>query len=516
MRVRGRFIALFVGLLVFCSWPADTFAQSTQHPPEGFDAIFNGKDLEGWYGGETRDPSFSKGWGEPRWSGYTNQLHEAVAKHWRIENGELIGNGAGPDLVCWGQYSDFEMWIDWKVSKYGESGISLRHQPGVALWDTTSAALKQRGANKGSGGLSQNKRQGQFPSQHADQPTGQWNRMYIRMVGPYITVILNDKKVLDNIALENAYAPGSPIDPRGSIHLRTRGGEVRFRNIAVRELSDQASNTVLNEAAEDENDFMPLLNGKDLSGWIGTTSSYELIEGGIRCKRGGGGYMITEKQYRDFVVRLEIKLPPGGNNGLAIRAPGPGGAMELQVLDDPHKKFKNLKPDQYHGSAYGIKPAYPGYLRTTGQWNYQEVYVKGDHIRVVLNGYEILNVRLKEAAPNNAAAMRVQGHFGFISHNDPVAFRKRPDQRTEVERNVGSVRLNELPEHDRQVLHAPLQCDLVGRVQEVQAVALDLAAAIPDLHRLAVVVAGDGEDRAVGDLAVGGDESAAIHPDALA
>ena len=423
MSVHRRLTALFVGLFVFCCWAGTAHPQGKQHPPEGFDAIFNGADLEGWYGGETRDPGFSKGWGEPQWSGYINQLHRQVANHWRIENGELIGTGAGPDLVNWGQYSDFEMWVDWKVSKDGESGISFRHQPGITLWDTTSATLRQRGADKGSGGLSQNKHQGQSPSERADKPTGQWNRMYVRMVGPYITVILNDKKVLDNAALENAYDADSPIDARGSIHLRTRGGEVRFRNIAIRELSAEASNAVLSEVAGDDSDSTPLFNGKDLSGWIGATNSYELIEAGVRCKRGGGGYMITAKQYRDFVVRLEIKLPPGGNNGLAIRAPGAGGAMELQVLDDPDKKFKHLKPDQYHGSAYGIKPAHRGYLRPTGQSNYQEVYVKGDHIRVVLNGYEILNVKLKEAAPNNAAAMRTQGHFGFISHNDPVAFR---------------------------------------------------------------------------------------------
>lgn len=367
--------------------------------------------------------SFSKGWGEPQWSGYRNNLHRRVTEHWRIEGSELIGTGAGPDLVCWGEYGDFEMWIDWKVAPNSESGISLRNQSGIKLWDAGSDALRERGADKGSGGLLQNKTQGQSPSERADKPAGQWNRMYVRMVGPYVTVVLNGKKVLDNAALDNAYDASHPIDARGAIHLQTLAGEVRFRNIYLRELTDEASNKVLVEAVGDDADYTPLFNGKDFTGWIGATNSYEIIDGGVRCKRLGGGYMVTQKQYSDFIVRMEIKLPPGGNNGLAIRAPGPGGAMELQVLDDPHEMFAKLKPDQYHGSAYGIKPAHCGYLRPTGEWNHQEVYVKADHIRVILNGYEILNVKLKEAAPNNSAAMRTRGHFGFISHNDPVAFR---------------------------------------------------------------------------------------------
>ena len=423
MKKRDRLITLVIlPLLIFCA--ASAIAQDAQHPPEGFKAIFNGKDIDGWYGGETRNPSFSEGWGEPQFARYRNDLHRKVPKHWRIEDGELIGTGAGPDLVSWGNYSDFEMWIDWKVSTNSEAGIGLRYQPGIKLWDTSSAALRERGADKGSGGLTQNKAQGQALSKVADKPAGQWNRMYVRMVGPYATVVLNGKKVLDNAKIVNAYDPNSPIAARGAIHLQTQAGEVRFRHIYIRELSDEASNKVLNQASGDEKDYTPLLNGKDLTGWIGATKSYEIIEDGVRCKRLGGGKMLTAKQYSDFIVRMEIKLPPGGNNGLAIRAPGPGGSvLELQVLDDPHKMFAKLKPDQYHGSAYGIKPAHRGYLRPTGEWNHQEVYVKGDHVRVTLNGYEILNVKLKEAAPNNAAALRTEGHFGFISHADPVAFR---------------------------------------------------------------------------------------------
>lgn len=424
MATRSNLLTFFTLTLALCGWSADAAAQDKQAAPDGFESIFNGRDLEGWEAGETKDPKSFEGMSEPDWYHYRKGLYGRVPKHWRVEAGELIGTGAGPDLVTWDHYGDFEMRLEWKVSPDGHAGICLRRFPEIKLCDTASKTLKEKGADKGSGGLSRNKEQGKFPSEVADKPAGQWNKMVVQMVGPYVTVILNGKKVLDNVGLENAFEPGSPIHASGPIHLRTLGGQVRYRNISIRKIHPEASNAVLDEAAGDDADFTQMFNGKDFTGWIGATNSYELIEGGIRSKRGQNGRLVTDEQYSDFVVRFEFKLPPGGNNGLMIRAPGVGGAaVELQVLDDTHVMHKKLKPYQYHGSAYGIAPARRGYLRPVGKWNHQEVSVKRDHVRVVLNGYLILDTKLKEAAPNNAAAAREQGHFGFTSHLDPVAFR---------------------------------------------------------------------------------------------
>ena len=122
------------------------------------------------------------------------------------------------------------------------------------------------------------------------------------------------------------------------------------------------------------------------------------LTGAVLCKPGHGGNIYTDTVYDDFAVRLEFRLPPGGNNGLAIRYPGEGnaaydGMTELQVLDTNHPIYAGwLKPTQYHGSAYGIKAAHNGYLRPTGQWNFQEVTVQGSTIKVELNGTVILDV----------------------------------------------------------------------------------------------------------------------------
>ena len=179
--------------------------------------------------------------------------------------------------------------------------------------------------------------------------------------------------------------------------------------------------------------FTALFNGRDLTGWIGAVDGFEVRDGAIVCKTGQGGTLFTRGTYRNFVVRLEFKLPPAGNNGLAIRYPGTGdpayaGMTELQVLDDGDQKYANLDPRQAHGSAYGMVAATRGHLKPVGQWNEQEVTVTGSTIKVVLNGATILDADLSTVTSFMADSPhpgkdRTEGHFGFAGHNDPVAFR---------------------------------------------------------------------------------------------
>ena len=110
-------------------------------------------------------------------------------------------------------------------------------------------------------------------------------------------------------------------------------------------------------AADDEAGFVSVFNGKDLTGWAGPIDNYEVKDGAIVCKPGKGGTIYTKEEFADYVVRLEIKLPPGGNNGLAIRYPGSGdtayvGMCEIQVLDDSSPKYKKLDPRQYNGALF--------------------------------------------------------------------------------------------------------------------------------------------------------------------
>ena len=227
----------------------------------------------------------------------------------------------------------------------------------------------------------------------------------------------------------------TPLLPaKGVIHLQTHGGEIRWRNIKARAIGSEEANWLL-RGNDEAQGFKSVFNGlKAQSGWAGARENYEVRDGAIACKAGKGGTLVHRGCLRRLSSRgWNSKLPAGGNNGLAIRYPGEGNAAyaamcELQVLDNTAEKYAKLDQRQYHGSAYGIAPAHRGYLRPVGEWNFQEVTVKGSTIKVELNGTVILDTDVAEAkeymanSPHPGIGLK-EGHFGFAGHNDPVMFR---------------------------------------------------------------------------------------------
>jgi hypothetical protein len=360
---------------------------------------------------------------------------EDLKKHWTVADGEIINDGKGVYLTTDKDYGDIELWVDYKMVPKGDSGIYLRGTPQVQIWDYTEAGGQWKlGADKGSGGLWNNSpgAPGKDPLVLADKPFGEWNTFRIIQVGARTTVYLNGKLVVDNAILENYWDRKAPLFAKGPIQLQTHGSEIRWRNIFVREIAAEEANTILRKRSDKEG-FTAVFNGKDFEGWGGPVENYEVVDGALACKAGTGGTIFTKEEYGDFVARLEIKLPPGGNNGLAIRYPGMGdtayvGMCELQVLDNDSPKYAKLDPRQAHGSAYGMAPAHRGYLRPAGEWNYQEVTVKGPTIKVELNGSVILNTDLSKITEYMANSPhpgkdRTSGHFGFAGHGDAVQFR---------------------------------------------------------------------------------------------
>lgn len=186
---------------------------------------------------------------------------------------------------------------------------------------------------------------------------------------------------------------------------------------------------------EQASGFVSLFDGKTLAGWQGATDGYTVVDGAIQCLPEKGGNLLTEKEFGDFELRLEFRLPPGGNNGIGLRAPAQGHVategIEIQILDNTAEKYKTLAPYQYHGSVYGLIPAKRGYLRDVGVWNEQTIRLVGRKITITLNGDTIVDGDLDEALKNGAmdgkehpGAKRTTGRVGFLGHNDPVAFRK--------------------------------------------------------------------------------------------
>jgi len=237
---------------------------------------------------------------------------------------------------------------------------------------------------------------------------------------------------VDNVVMENYWDRSIPIYPTGSIELQAHGTDLAFRDIYVRELEEDLNTLTETEKSEG---FVSLFNGRDLTNWAGNEHSYTVEDGTIVIRpTQSGGNLYTEKEYSDFIFRFEFKLTPGANNGLGVRTPMEGDAAyegyELQILDNTAPEYATLQPYQYHGSVYGIIPAKRGYLKPVGEWNQEEVYLKGDQIRITLNGTTILEGDLKEASNNGTAdhrehpgLNRTSGHIGFLGHGSLLWFR---------------------------------------------------------------------------------------------
>jgi len=406
-------------------------------PPSGFTALYNGHDLSGWRGGETFD--------HRQWLALAPAVRAAketawtadMRKHWRAEGDELVNDGAGQYATTIKDYGDFELLVDYKTVPRADSGIYLRGCPQVQIWDSTEADKFSLGADKGSGGLWNNSpgAPGKDPLVKADRPFGEWNHFRVVMVGARVTVWLNDQLVVDHALLENYYDRKMPVPAHGPIQLQTHDGEIRWRKIFIREIGADEARAWLEHHDEDAS-FKPVFNGEDFTGWAGPLDNYEIVDGAIVCRPKLGGTIFTKEEFSDFAVRLEFKVPPGGNNGLAIRYPGEGdtayvGMCECQVLDDNYEQVTGNKidPRQAHGSAYGMVAAARGYQRPAGEWNFEEVTVKGSTIRVELNGTKILDGDLRKVTEFMAnhphpGKDRTSGAFGFAGHNDPVAFRR--------------------------------------------------------------------------------------------
>ena len=445
--------------------------------PAGFTPLFNGKDLSGWYGWSTQDPTDLWKMTAEELAAYKKKsveggltdkkgapTDEHINAHWKVENGEIVNDGHGLYLTTDKDYGDFELLVEYKALPEGDSGVYLRGVPQVQIWDTTKGDPRGLGQDKGSGGLWNNRKgsPGKDPSKKMDKPFGEWNSFKITMIGERVTVVFNGETVVDNCVLENYFAnkkagylawskPGAaptekkeqklengfmpdPVFPKGPIQLQTHGSEIRWRNVFIREIGSDEANKIL--ASRNAEGFEEHVNGKDLSNWQNAVESYEMVNGAIRCRPKMGGHLLTMDEFENGIIRVEYKVPVAGNNGIALRTPLGGhpasDGFEIQVLDsdgyNAQHKDHPLLPYQYNASLYHCVGAKHGYDRPVGEWNFEEIEVHGNKISVTLNGTKVLDVdtatfdRSQISHPPKGLD-HTKGYIGFAGHTDPVEFR---------------------------------------------------------------------------------------------
>ena len=179
---------------------------------EGFDPLFNGKDTTGW------------------------KLRRADGHNsWSIEGGVLkntVNAGEhGTDLVTERKFWNFTVRYEFQVPDGSNSGFYLRGRHEIQILGD----FKSGKATKGGNGAIYNHT---APSEFASKPGGEWQTVEATIIDNKITVILNGKKIHDNVVCD--VATGSEIDGNvkepGPIFLQGDHGTVSFRNMRIKAL----------------------------------------------------------------------------------------------------------------------------------------------------------------------------------------------------------------------------------------------------------------------------------------
>jgi len=241
---------------------------------------------------------------------------------------------------------------------------------------------------------------------------GEWTKWTLTAEGKKGVLELNGKKVWETDALE----PG-----RGLIGIQAEEKPFEFRNIRIKEIG-----------------YTNLLEGGGRTGshftmLVGAKEAWNLADGVLACKGGGGGWIGTkENDFDNFDLKLEFNVPKNGNSGVFIRCPPQGdGAytgMEIQVIDDDATVFGKLQPWQHCGSIYHEVVPSVRATRQAGTWQTMEIVADKNIVKVCINGIEVVNADLDKYATATTKATPLKdrprkGHIGLQNHGSGIEYR---------------------------------------------------------------------------------------------
>jgi len=243
MRITARLaVVLAIGVAAIGTRPA--LHADEPKPPEGFTALFNGKNLDGWQG--NIDMKQRATLPKEKQDELLKTRTKTASEHWSVKDGVIHCDGkGGVSLQTVKDYGNFELMVDWKIEKNGDSGLYIRGQPQVQIWDSENTpGARGIDKNSGSGGLWNNplpkdadpKSVGKVPLKKADKPVGEWNTFHITMIGEEVTVKLNGETVVEKAKLANYFDKGKPLPAKGPVELQFHGDPLWFKNIYIKEL----------------------------------------------------------------------------------------------------------------------------------------------------------------------------------------------------------------------------------------------------------------------------------------
>lgn len=322
-----------------------------------------------------------------------------------VEDGAIrikSGNGL---LRAPHQYGDFILDLEWKALKDDnwDSGIYFRCglPQGKRPWPEKYQVNLRKGLEGNVDGMTG------ATSKGLTKP-GEWNRFRLTVIGTTAALEINGQPAWQGDGLATPY---------GYLALQAEvpgGGEFLFRNIQITELG-----------------YKSLFGGKDLTGWEPAdgkpSDCWKVQDGLLACTGKKGTWLRSTEKVGDFNLRLEYRLTPGGNSGVYVRVPqagshhGESAGVEIQVLDDQHPSYANLKPYQFTGSVYAIVAASKRNARPAPEWNQMEIDCRGTRYRVTVNGETVVDADA-EKYPELKQRL-VEGSLGLQNHNTEVYYR---------------------------------------------------------------------------------------------
>lgn len=181
-------------------------------------------------------------------------------------------------------------------------------------------------------------------------------------------------------------------------------------------------------------DWQPLFNGRDLSGWqvVGDGGDCWGVTDGQLHPTKKGNWLSTDREYANFDLELEFNISDGGNSGVFLRAPREGHTsrvgMEIQLIDEQSEKYADLKGWQRCGALYHVEPAGPGAVGKPGQWQKLRVTAEGRRVQVRLNDKLVVDADLDgygdDVYQEHVGLKRDTGYIGLQNYGGaPIQFR---------------------------------------------------------------------------------------------
>lgn len=404
MMKRTALVYTVTGLMISGSVAAalapdqDTTARPALTPAEitaGWQLLFDGQSTQGWKG-YRRDGFPDKGW--------------------VVEDGclRVMAGGGGGDIITTGQYGDFELSLEWKAAPRANSGIMYRVlERHGASWQTGPEyqILDDHGHNLAPSHIhSAGSLYDLYPPSEKKvlKPTGEFNTTRIRLHKNRLEHWLNDVLLVEVDLSSDEWKEkiagskfrsyeGFGVEPRGHIALQDHGDDVWFRNIRIRDLDTPMPGEI------------QLFDGRTLNGWTSylrdenakMTDVWSVKDGVLICKGQPIGYLRTEADYKNFVLKLEWRWNPEtkatGNSGVLVRMIGEDKvwpkSVEAQLQADSAGDFWGIgeftmttDPERTRGrnarkTHHAERPA--------GEWNAYEIIVDQGQVILKVNGQEV-------------------------------------------------------------------------------------------------------------------------------